>query len=47
MYSFCVGLIGMAGGVCRGGRQPAIDSALGISFEVQAVFTWILTDFLL
>ena len=39
MYSFCVGLIGMAGGVCREGcRQPAVDGELGISFEVQAAF---------
>ena len=32
-------------GVSRGGRQPAIDGALGISFEVQAAFTWILSRF--
>ena len=33
------GIYRHGGGVCREGcRQPAVDGALGISFEVQAAF---------
>lgn len=38
---FVWGLSAWRAGDCREGcRQPAVDGALGISFEVQAAFFW-------